>query len=274
MGELVRDPAYDSRIWESAEMKVLLLVPAWNEADALPSLLSELRRRYPQYDVLVVDDGSSDDTGQVARAGGARVVELPFNLGIGGAEQTGFVYAERSGYDVVVRLDGDGQHPPEEVETLVQALETGEVDVVIGSRFLDLASFRSSWLRRVGIRWLALLITRLTRQRITDSTSGFRAYRRDAFAFLARFNPPDYPEPESVVLLARNGFRLREAPVRMRTRQGGRTSISGARSVYYMLKVTLAVLITAIRKPERQDLTDFRPARSIDQGYHDPSPKV
>jgi glycosyltransferase involved in cell wall biosynthesis len=231
-------------------MKTLLIIPAFNEAEYLSVLLGELHARYPSYDVLVVNDGSSDATGQVALAGGARVIELPFNLGIGGAEQTGFLYAARNGYDVVIRLDGDGQHPPEEVETLICALDATGADVVIGSRYLRSRSFRSSWLRQIGIRWLALLITWLTRHRITDSTSGFRAFRCSAFTFLAHFNPQDFPEPESVVLLVRNGFRVQEVSVRMRDRQGGRSSIRGIRPIYFMLKVTLALLITAIRHPE------------------------
>jgi len=233
-------------------MRTLLIVPAWNEAESLPPLLNELRERYPQYDVLVVNDGSSDRTSQVAQTSGARVIELSFNLGIGGAEQAGFIYAQRYGYQVVVRLDADGQHPPQEVETLVWALFDSGADVVIGSRFLEKNSFRSSWLRRVGIRWLALLSTLLTRQKVTDSTSGFRAYRRDAFEFLARFSPQDYPEPEGVVLLVRNGFRIKEVPIAMHKRQTGRSSIRGARTVYYMVKVTLALLIAALRKPVRK----------------------
>ena len=238
------------------DTRTLVILPAWNEAGNLPPLLDELRRRYPQYDVLVVNDGSSDRTSQVAQAWGVQVVELPYNLGIGGAEQTGFMYAERYGYDIAVRLDADGQHPPEEVEALMRALLDSRADVIIGSRFLEVKGFRSSWLRRIGIRWLALLGTMLTRQRITDSTSGFRAYRRGAFEFLARFNPQDYPEPEGVVLLARNGFYIKEVPIMMRERWVGQSSIRGIRTAYYMVKVTLALLIAALREPVRQRLAE------------------
>jgi glycosyltransferase involved in cell wall biosynthesis len=233
-------------------MKTLLVLPARNEAENLPTLIDELRARYPHYDVLIVDDQSSDSTSQVARLHGAAVVELPFNLGIGGAEQTGFLYALRHGYDEVVRLDGDGQHPPEAVQALLHALRDGQADVVIGSRFLKSEGFRSSRLRRVGIRWLALLSSTLARQRITDSTSGFRAFRRNAFEFLASYNPQDYPEPESVVLLTRNGFGIAEVPVMMRERQEGKSSIAGLQAVYYMLKTTLALLVTALRQPVRR----------------------
>lgn len=238
-------------------MSTLLVVPAWNEAENLPQLLNELMRQYPQYDVLVVDDGSSDGTSAVSRLCDARVVQHPYNLGIGGAEQTGFLYAQRYGYDVVVRLDGDGQHPSEEIRGLLCALDESGADVVIGSRFLrPNGGFHSSWARRVGIRWLAFLNTILAHQRITDSTSGFRAYKRNAFGFLARYNPQDYPEPESLTLLSRNGFRIKEVPVVMRERQGGKSSIGGLHTLYYVLKMTLALLIAAIRKPVRTGALD------------------
>ena len=237
-------------------MRTLLIIPAWNEEESLPSLLRELRSRYPQYDVLVINDGSTDQTGAVARACGVRVVDLCHNLGIAGAEQTGFLYAQRHGYELVVRLDADRQHPPQEIDTLVRSLLSSEADLVIGSRFLERGGFRSSWLRRIGIRWLAFLITWLTRQEFTDCTSGFRAYRRGAFEFLARFNPQDYPEPEGVVLLARNGFYVKEVPIMMRERWVGQSSIRGIRTAYYMVKVTLALLIAALREPVRQRLAE------------------
>lgn len=235
----------------AAPFKPLLVVPAWNEAGSLPGLLGALRTQYPQYDVLVVNDGSTDATTEVARVHGATVVELACNLGIGSAVQTGFLYAQRYGYDAVVRVDADGQHPPEAVADLLRSLDEMHADVVIGSRFLEAGGFRSSWLRRVGISWLGFLIRILTHQRITDCTSGFCAYRREAVEFLAQHYPQDYPEPEGVVLLVRNGFRLVEVPVVMRRRQVGRSSIRGLRTVYYMIKVTLAVLVAAMRSPVR-----------------------
>jgi len=242
----------------AAPFRPLLVVPAWNEAGSLPGLLGALRAQYPQYDVLVVNDGSTDATTEVARVHGATVVELACNLGIGGAVQTGFLYAQRYGYDAVVRVDADGQHPPEAIEHLLRSLDEMHADVVIGSRFLEAGGFRSSWLRRVGISWLGFLIRILTRQRITDCTSGFCAYRHGAVEFLAQHYPQDYPEPESVVLLVRNGFRLVEVPVVMRRREAGRSSIRGLRTVYYMIKVTLAVLVAAMRSP----------VRSLADGHH------
>jgi len=235
----------------ASSFRPLLVIPAWNEAGSLPGLLDTLRAQYPQYDVLVVNDGSTDATTEVARAHGAIVVELACNLGIGGAVQTGFLYAQRYGYDAVVRVDADGQHPPEAIADLLRSFDEMHADVVIGSRFLEAGGFRSSWLRRVGISWLGFLIRILTHHRITDCTSGFCAYRREAVEFLARHYPQDYPEPEGVVLLVRNGFRLAEVPVVMHQREVGRSSIRGFRTVYYMIKVTLAVLVAAMRSPVR-----------------------
>ena len=231
-------------------LRVLLVLPAWNEATNLPLLLTELRQLYPSYSVLVVDDGSLDATADVSREYGAAVVSLPVNLGIGAAVQTGFLFAQRYDYDIVVRLDSDGQHPPEEVARLVAALADG-VDVVVGSRFLKERSYRSSWLRRVGISWLSLLIRVLTGKWIADCTSGFCVYRRDAVDYLAAHYPQDYPEPESLALLIRNGFRVNEVPIRMQARRNGTSSIRGGRTLYYMIKVSLAVLIEAFRSPTR-----------------------
>ena len=178
-------------------------------------------------------------------------MRLPLNLGIGGAEQTGFLFAMRHDYDIVVRMDADGQHPPDQVSVLVQALAESTADAVIGSRFLGMTTFRSTFMRRIGIRWLAAICGLLVRQPITDSTSGFRAYRRPVVAFLAQHNPYDYPEPEGVILLIKNGFRVQEVPVVMRARQEGQSSIRGLKTVYYMLKVTLSLILAASRRPVR-----------------------
>lgn len=233
------------------DRKVLLVVPAWNEAQSLPVFLVELRAACPHYHILVVNDGSSDATTTVAKAYNATVIDLPCNLGVGGAVQTGFLYAQRLGYDIVVRLDADGQHPPEEVARLIHALDETGADVVIGSRFLERKGYRSSYWRRSGIRWLGLLIRFFTRQHITDATSGFWACRRDAIAFLAVHYPQGYPEPEGVILLLRNGFRIQEVPIKMRDRQAGQSSIRGLKPIFYMLKVTLAILVAVLRRPTR-----------------------
>lgn len=229
--------------------RTLLIVPAYNEEDALPAVLTDLRQHAPNADIVVIDDASRDGTADVATRAGVRCLRLPFNLGIGGAVQTGFIYAHRGGYDFAVQVDGDGQHDGEDLQRLMDPVVSGRADVSIGSRFLTGDGFRSTRLRRAGIR-LFQLMTRLTaRAAVSDPTSGFRAYGRDAIALLARSYPSDYPEVEALTLLARNGLRIAEVAVTMRARQGGRSSITGPRPLYYLVKVTLASLITAIKPP-------------------------
>jgi glycosyltransferase involved in cell wall biosynthesis len=229
--------------------RVLAIVPAYNEQEAIAATIRSLRQ-VPGLDVLVVNDGSLDATSAVARGTGeAVVVDLPCNLGIGGAVQTGFKYADRHGYEAAIQFDADGQHLAGEIDTLLQPLRSGEADVVLGSRFLGVKSFRSTFARRVGIAMFSFVNSWLVGQPISDNTSGFRAYNRRAIGFLARHYPMDYPEPEAVVLLKRNGFALKEVPVAMQARQGGTSSIHGFGSGYYMVKVMLAVAMTRLRKP-------------------------
>lgn len=232
--------------------RALAIVPAYNEQEAIAGTIAHLRRLVPGMDVLVINDGSQDATSAVARATGeAVVVDLPCNLGIGGAVQTGFKYADRQGYDFAVQFDADGQHLAEEIDKLLAPLRSGEADVVLGSRFLGLKSFRSTAARRLGI-WLFYMVNSvLIKQAITDNTSGFRAYNRRAIAFLADHYPTDYPEPEAVILLKKNGFVLSEVPVAMQERQGGASSIAGLWSLYYMVKVMLAIGVTSLRQPLR-----------------------
>lgn len=228
----------------------LVIVPAFNEETNLPHLLTLLAEETPFADVLVVNDGSKDRTGEVAASfPGVHVINLPCNLGIGGAVQTGFKYAARAGYRVALQVDGDGQHKPSEIMSLIEPVLKSEADMVIGSRFLTVKSFRSSFARRIGIVIFAFVNSLLIGQRITDNTSGFRAYSRKAIAFLAWHYPADYPEPETVIILAKNGFKLLEIPVEMQERQGGTSSITPLKSIYYMAKVLLAILMSACRKP-------------------------
>jgi glycosyltransferase involved in cell wall biosynthesis len=231
-----------------SRIRVLAVVPAFNEAGAIGGVVRDLRRLRPAPDVAVIDDGSSDATAAEAEAAGAVVIRLPFNLGIGGAVQTGFLYAERNGYDAAVQVDGDGQHVAAEIPALLSAMEKTGADVVIGSRFAGSRTFEPSAARRAGIRVFALVNSLVLGQRITDNTSGFRAYNRRAIRFCAADYPQDYPEPESVIWLGRNGFRLGEIAVRMRERSHGRSSISGPRSVYYMLKVLLAIFVDCFKE--------------------------
>ena len=229
----------------------LIIVPAYNEAASIGQVIEELQSSKVGLDVLVVNDGSLDTTSQTARRFDAVIViDLPKNLGIGGAVQTGFKYAARQGYRRAMQFDGDGQHLAAEIPKMVTALEQSQSDMVIGSRFLGVnAGFRSTFARRLGIRIFDTLNSLLIRQRVTDNTSGFRLYGRRAIEFLAVHYPVDYPEPEAVILLGKNGFQISEVAVEMRPRQKGDSSISGIQAVYYMIKVILAILMTALRRP-------------------------
>lgn len=239
--------------------RVLVIVPAFNEEESLAPLLETLGNETPFADVLVVNDGSRDRTGQIAASvPGVAVINLPVNLGIGGAVQTGFKYAARKGYSIALQVDGDGQHHPSEIEALIAPIERGEADMVIGSRYLDVQSFRSTAARRLGIGIFSWVNSLVIGQRITDNTSGFRAYSREAIKFLAHHYPTDYPEPEAVVLLGMNHFKIREIGVAMQERQGGVSSIRSWKAVYYMIKVLLAIFVNVLRpelraRPEVRD---------------------
>ena len=232
-----------------AELRRIAIVPALNEELALPIVIDELRAFDPGLDIVVVDDGSVDRTAAVAAAKGARVLRLPFNLGIGGAVQTGFRYAYEHGYDLAVRVDGDGQHDPQQLSLVIAPVLRGEADIAVGSRFASTgAGYRSSRTRRVGIRLLAWIVSRIVGQRVTDTTSGFQALNREGIALFARDYPHDYPEVEATVMVFRHRLRLCEVPVTMRERGGGRSSITALRSIYYMVKVLLAIFVGLFRR--------------------------
>jgi glycosyltransferase involved in cell wall biosynthesis len=229
--------------------RLIAIVPAHNEEGAVGSVIDDIRAFDPSIDVLVVDDASVDQTALVAEQRGASVVRLVTNLGIGGAVQTGFKFALEHGYDTAVRLDGDGQHDPGDIARLLEPLERGDADVVTGSRFLDGAKrYRPPLARRLGITWFARLVSLLTRQRVTDTTSGFQALNRKGIALFARDYPSDYPEVEATVLVLKHRLRLVEVPVSMREREHGSSSITFLRSVYYAFKVTLALLVAMGRR--------------------------
>ncbi len=229
--------------------RIVAVVPAYDEEAAIGSVVAEIHAVDPAIDVVVVDDGSTDATAEAAVAAGAAVVRLPFNLGIGAAVQTGFRYALERGYDVAVRLDGDGQHDATELVKLLEPLGRDEADVVTGSRFRnDEDSYRPPLGRRLGITWFAKLVSLLSGQRVTDTTSGFQALNRRAISLFARDYPSDYPEVEATVLLLKHRLRLVEVPVKMRAREHGASSITFLRSIYYAFKVTLALLVAMARR--------------------------
>lgn len=228
-------------------MRVLVIVPAFNEAKSLPAVAEDLRRHAPEADVCVVDDGSKDGTAGVARSLGFRVLRLPMNLGIGGAVQAGYLWAHEHGYDAAVQFDGDGQHEAASMPGLLEPIRANVADLVVGSRFLGDGEFRSTFARRAGIRYLAGVIRLRCGARVTDSTSGFRAAGRAAIALFARGYPSDFPEPESIAIACRAGLSVAEAPVRMRERSHGASSITLLRSVLYMVKVTVALVLLPVR---------------------------
>lgn len=231
----------------------LIIVPAHNEAEGLGAVLDDLRAQAPSYDVVVVNDGSTDATAEVARAACVPVLDLCFNLGIGGAVQAGFKYALQHGYRVAVQMDGDGQHPADQVEALVAPVRDGSCEMSIGSRFLESTDYNGSVWRRLGTRFLSWVCVAVTGQRITDATSGFRAYGPRALRYLASYYPADYPEPEAIVLLSRRGLPIREVAVSMRPRRAGRSSIRGTATLFYMAKVSLSLLLAVFKEgPTRQ----------------------
>jgi glycosyltransferase involved in cell wall biosynthesis len=225
------------------------LVPAFNEEANVGRVIDEIRSFDPSLDVVVVDDGSYDRTAEVAREHGATVVRLPFNLGIGGAVQTGFRYADEHGYDLAVRLDGDGQHDPSQLDRILAPVVGGDADIAVGSRFAgERDGYRSSRSRRFGIRLLAWVVSRIVGRRVTDTTSGFQALNRRAIELFAHDYPHDYPEVEATIMVSRHRLRSVEVPVAMRERGGGRSSITALRSVYYMVKVLLAIFVGLFRR--------------------------
>ena len=247
MSELA-DPVTRRRTTSAQAVKPLAIVPAYNEEATIARVIDEIRAADPRFEIVVVDDGSTDRTAARATARGVRVLRLPFNLGIGGAVQTGYRYAFENGFDVAVQVDGDGQHDPTQMSLLLDALLADEADVVIGSRFAGTGTYSAAFARRIGIRFFAAIISRLIRQRVTDTTSGFRAVNRRGIALFAVDYPHDYPEVEAIVMAARQRLRLKEVAVPMRRREAGRSSITAARSVYYIVKVMLALFVGLFRR--------------------------
>lgn len=231
-----------------AALRRLAIVPAYNEEGSVARVIAEIRAFDPGFQIVVVDDGSVDRTAAAARAAGAHVLRLPFNLGIGGAMQTGYRYAYERGFDLAVQIDGDGQHDPGELPKILGPVLAGEADMAVGSRFAGGGGYRAPLSRRLGIEIFAWTVSLLVRQRVTDTTSGFRAVNRLGITLFAADYPHDYPEVESTVMVVKHRLRLREVPVTMRERAAGRSSINATRSMYYMTKVLLALFVGVFRR--------------------------
>lgn len=226
----------------------LIIIPAWNEARSIAAVVAECRAKAPGFDVLVIDDGSSDDTAGIARRAGAIVVSHPFNIRYGAALQTGYLYALRHAYDVVVQLDADGQHDPADVAALAAPVLEGRADLVVGTRFHAASTYRMPWLRQVGSAWFRLLVRLLSGVELSDPTSGLQALHRDVLGlYVTDAFPLDYPDADILVLAARSGFRIAEVPAQMRVEAGSPSMHSGPRVLYYVYKMTLCVVMNAAR---------------------------
>jgi glycosyltransferase involved in cell wall biosynthesis len=244
----------------STGLSYLAVVPAYNEADTIAEVVLALSTQAPRFDTLVIDDGSTDSTALLAFGAGATVLKLPFNVGIGGAVQTGFVYAREHGYDFLAQVDADGQHDSVELERLIETMDEEAVDMVCGSRFLtEDHHYPAPISRRTGIHIFAFLLSRITGMRVSDPTSGFRLYNRRAIELFAENYPHDYPEVEAVLILHHHRLRMREVPVRMYARGGGSSSISTGKSAYYMFKVLLALFVGLGRR--RMAIDPIEPAQ-------------
>ena len=227
-------------------MKTLVIIPAYNEAPNIVHTVESLKAACPDVDYVVVNDCSGDDTAKICEEHGYTYLNLPINLGIGGGMQTGYRYAAENGYDIAIQMDGDGQHNAEYIPDLIAPIEKEEADLVIGSRFINKEGFQTSGMRRAGINILNTVLRLCGHVRVTDATSGFRAASRGVITFFAHNYAQDYPEPESVVSILKKGYTVKEIPVEMRARSSGESSISMKRSVYYMIKVTIACWLAAM----------------------------
>lgn len=228
-------------------LKKLVIIPAFNEEESIVETVRDIRENAPEFDFVVINDCSKDRTLEICKKEEIKVLNLPINLGIGGAVQTGYVYAFHQNYDIVVQFDGDGQHDAKFLEVMADSLVKEQADLVIGSRFIEKQGFQSSGVRRIGIRIFAFLTGALFGKRITDATSGMRMCNRKVMELFIKDYPRDYPEPETVCRLLRKKCKVIEIPVEMKERSAGVSSISFKRSVYYMIKVTLAILIERLR---------------------------
>ncbi len=233
----------------SLQKRILIIVPAYNEASSIQKTILEIKALKCNPSILVVSDGSRDKTVLLAKQSGAMVVALPFNLGIGGAVQTGYKYARDYAFDLAIQVDGDGQHDVSYLEKLIAPVLYENVDMTIGSRFIPpFTGYQSSFIRRIGINFFAGFISFLTEYKVTDPTSGFRACNRRMIGVFARYYPHDFPEPEAIAIASRYGAKVQEVPVQMRERVGGVSSIRYLKTLYYMIKVTFAIMLDKLKR--------------------------
>lgn len=233
-------------------MKVLIIIPAYNEQDNIERVVDNLIENYPEYDYLVVNDCSKDETENILKKRNYNYISLPTNLGIGGAVQSGYLYAVQNDYDIAIQIDGDGQHDPAYIEKLIEPIVNGEADMTVGSRFIEKEGFQTSFLRRLGINIIRVIIRICCGTKSTDTTSGFRATSKELTKVFSLEYAQDYPEPEAIVAASLNGFRVKDVAVKMKEREGGVSSINTVRSLYYMLKVSLALIILRIGKRRKK----------------------
>lgn len=232
--------------------KILVIVPAYNEESTIGGTLDNLKRiklQHLELDVCVINDGSKDRTAEIVKSReGVSLLNLPYNLGIGGAMQTGYRYANRNNYDIAIQFDADGQHGEKDLEALIRPIQAREADVVIGSRFLEKTPYKGSTLRRIGIYYFSKLLLYLTGASITDPTSGYRAINKKVIKLFSKNYPMDYPEPEVIIKLKKKNYRLKEVTVNMRERQGGKSSITFFHSIYYVIKVSISIVLQSLRR--------------------------
>lgn len=238
------------------ELKILIIIPAYNEEQSIISVIEKLkedrRNLAHRVDYVVINDCSKDETLEMLQDMDVDYISLPINLGIGGSVQTGYKYALQNGYDIAVQIDGDGQHDTTYLENVIRPIVEDRADIVIGSRFIDKKGFQSSCVRRLGINFLSILIKICCNTKVLDPTSGFRAVNQKYIALYAAEYPVDYPEPEAIVLASLDGARIKEVPVVMRRREKGTSSISAWKSLYYMIKVSLAIVICRLSNKRRR----------------------
>ena len=225
---------------------LLIIIPAYNESGNIEKTIGMIQEHTPEFDYVIINDCSTDQTLEICHKHHFNVVDLPINLGIGGAVQTGYQYAAEYGYDYAVQVDGDGQHNPEYIKQMLEMIKRDQVDMVVGSRFIKNEGFQSSFARRIGITFFEKLIRFLTGKTITDPTSGLRVVNRKVINIFAKHYPSDYPEPETIVALLESGYKVEEMPVLMNEREHGTSSITLSKSVYYMIKVSIAIVLSKL----------------------------